>query len=98
MDKKRLAIVTTHPIQYYAPVFRLLAERNIIDIKVFYTYGDAALEKYDTGFGKNITWDIPLLEGYPYDWLRNVSKKPGTHYFNGIVNPDIINKIDIYKP
>jgi len=35
----RLAIITTHPIQYYAPVLRLLHELQAIDIRVFYTPG-----------------------------------------------------------
>ncbi len=41
---KRLAIVTTHPIQYNAPLFELLAKRNKIDIRVFYTWGEAVLQ------------------------------------------------------
>ena len=63
--KKKLAIVTTHPIQYNAPVFSLLHENNIIEIKVFYTWGASVLEnKFDPGFQKEIKWDIPLLSGY----------------------------------
>jgi hypothetical protein len=29
----KLAIVTTHPIQYYAPLFRLLHQQGSIDYK-----------------------------------------------------------------
>ncbi|MGB2995140.1 MAG: glycosyltransferase family 1 protein, partial [Ferruginibacter sp.] len=58
---KKLAIVTTHPIQYHAPLFALLASRNKISIRVFYTWGKQVLEqKFDPGFGKKISWDIPL--------------------------------------
>lgn len=64
---KRLAIITTHPIQYNAPLFKLLTQRNNITIKVFYTWGKSVLEnKYDPGFKKNIEWDIPLLDGYGF--------------------------------
>ena len=49
---KKLAIVTTHPIQYNAPVFKLLTERNNIAIKVLYTWGESVLQnKFDPGFG-----------------------------------------------
>lgn len=93
----RLAIITTHPIQYYAPVFKLLAER--CHLKVFYTWGkDGAKSKYDPGFGKTIEWDLPLLEGYGYEFLKNTSKYPGSHHFKGIINPDIIKKINAFKP
>ncbi|WP_184544998.1 glycosyltransferase family 4 protein [Mucilaginibacter sp. FT3.2] len=91
----RLAIITTHPIQYYAPVFKLLAEQ--MDVKVFYTWGTQAQEKFDPGFGKTITWDIPLLEGYPYEWVKNTAPDPGSHHFKGIVNPELINQINTWQ-
>ena len=98
-NKKRLAIITTHPIQYNAPLFALLKERNIIDFKVFYTWGiDALKEKYDPGFGKKILWDIDLLKGYDFAFLENIAKDKGSHHFNGIDNPDIINVIKEYNP
>jgi glycosyltransferase involved in cell wall biosynthesis len=95
---KKLAIITTHPIQYYAPVFQLLSERGNIALKVFYTWGRDAQHKYDPGFGKPINWDIPLLNGYSYEWLENTAKQPGSHHFDGIVNPDIITRIEAYEP
>lgn len=56
---KNLAIVITHPIQYYAPVFKLLYERQKINVMVFYTWGEGGLQKFDPGFGKTITWNLP---------------------------------------
>ncbi|GAB3903552.1 glycosyltransferase family 4 protein [Mucilaginibacter boryungensis] len=94
---KRLAIVTTHPIQYYAPVFKLLNHRGIISIKIFYTWGDSAINKHDPGFNRQIEWDIPLLDGYDYEWVKNTSAQPGSHHFNGIVNPELIQQINLYK-
>jgi len=94
----RLAIINTHPIQYYAPVFKLLHQQPNIEVKVFYTYGENSANKYDPGFNRNINWDIPLLEGYPYEYVKNAAKQAGTHTFRGIVNPDLIDKINAYKP
>jgi len=97
--KKRLAIITTHPIQYNAPLFALLTERGIIDLKVFYTWGETVLEnKYDPGFGKIINWDIDLLKGYQYEFIENVAADKGSHHFKGIDNPGLIRKIQVYKP
>jgi glycosyltransferase involved in cell wall biosynthesis len=96
---RRLAIVTTHPIQYNAPLFALLHARKVIEIKVFYTWGESVLhEKYDPGFGKIIDWDIPLLQGYEFEFLENVAKDKGSHHFNGINNPSIIETIKKYNP
>ena len=95
---KKLAIVTTHPIQYYAPVFKLLYERQNISVKVFYTWGERALDKYDPGFDKKITWDIPVLDGYPYEWVLNTAAEPGTHHFKGVINPELTNQLNRWHP
>lgn len=92
---KKLAIISTHPIQYYAPVFQLLAKK--MNIKVFYTAGNS-LEKYDIGFKQKIEWDIPLLEGYEYEFLENSSKNKGSHHFNGIINPNAISHLKNFQP
>ncbi|WP_338793008.1 glycosyltransferase family 4 protein [Bernardetia sp. Wsw4-3y2] len=96
---KKLAIITTHPIQYYAPIFKLLSDRKKIEICVFYTWGkDALKDKFDKGFGKKIEWDIPLLEGYKYQFLENIAEDKGSHHFKGIDNPIIIQEIKNYNP
>ena len=95
---KRLAIITTHPIQYNAPLFALLASRGKIALKVFYTWGNKVLEnKFDPGFGKAVKWDIPLLEGYDVSFVENISKDPGSHHFKGIDNPTLIKEIEYWK-
>ncbi|MFS2187577.1 glycosyltransferase family 4 protein [Mucilaginibacter sp. Mucisp84] len=95
---KNLAVVITHPIQYYAPVFKLLHERQKINVMVFYTWGEGGLQKFDPGFGKTITWNLPLLEGYPYEWVKNISADPGSHHSKGIDNPDLISQINNWQP
>jgi glycosyltransferase involved in cell wall biosynthesis len=63
-------------------------------VKVFYTWGASVLNnKYDPGFGKEIEWDIPLLDGYEFEFVENVSKDPGSSRFNGIDNPGLIAAI-----
>ena len=92
---KRLAVITTHPIQYNAPLFALLKQRGNIQVKIFYTWGESVLkDKYDPGFNKNIEWDIPLLEGYDYVFVKNTSAEPGSHHFKGIDNPELVRGIE----
>ncbi len=94
----KLAIITTHPIQYYAPLFRVLSQRGNLKIKVFYTWGEQAKTKvYDPGFGTQREWDIPLLDGYEYEFVKNVSSNPGSSHFNGIINPDLVQRIINYS-
>src|ERR1022692_4201496 len=96
---RRLAVITTHPVQYNAPLFELLHKHGKVAVKVFYTWGEEVLEKkFDPGFGKIVQWDIPLLNGYDYEFLENTAKEKGSHHFNGIVNPTIIRDIQLWKP
>lgn len=96
---KKLAIITTHPIQYNAPFFKMLHARGVINVHIFYTWGQAvALEKFDPGFNKNIQWDIDLTEGYTSTAVLNSSTKPGSHHLNGIINPHLIDQINDFAP
>lgn len=94
---KKIAIISTHPIQYNAPWFCRLAEVGL-DAKVFYTWSQASIPQYDRGFGKIIEWDLKLTDGYEYDFIENSAKDPGIHHFNGIVNPTLIQKVLAFKP
>lgn len=94
----KLAIITTHPIQYYAPIFRLLTERRNMQVKVFYTWEQAKEKVYDVNFKREIKWDIPLLEGYDYTFVNNIAKEPGSHHFKGMDNPTLVGEVKIYKP
>jgi glycosyltransferase involved in cell wall biosynthesis len=95
---KKLAIVTTHPIQYHVPWMIRLGEKGI-QIKVFYTWEQARSGTlYDPGFGKDIKWDLPLLEGYEYQFVKNSSRRPGDRHFRGIINPDLNKEIEAWGP
>ena len=87
----KLAIVVSHPIQYYAPLFRYLAAR--MDIVVLYAHNPTPEETGRQGFGQKITWDVDLLSGYPHIFLRNVARRPSLESFRGCHTPDIGNEI-----
>lgn len=96
---KKLAIVTTHPIQYNAPFFALLASSGKLDVKVFYTWEQSQAGKlYDPNFKREISWDIPLLDGYNYQFSKNSSSNPGSSHFSGIDNPNLIQEISEFSP
>jgi glycosyltransferase involved in cell wall biosynthesis len=83
----RLAVVTSHPIQYQAPWFRALAER--VDLHVFFCHRQDDKGQADAGYGASFEWDVPLLEGYGHTWLENVSKNPNVFSFSGCDTPEI---------
>jgi glycosyltransferase involved in cell wall biosynthesis len=95
---KQLAIITTHPIQYYAPWFRYLATSTHLRSKVFYLWNFGTTVQTDPGFQQEIQWDIPLLDGYDYEFIPNTSSDPGTHHFWGLQNPTLLTRVNAFKP
>jgi glycosyltransferase involved in cell wall biosynthesis len=143
----RLAFIVSHPIQYYVPIYRGLAERirqaderpkdeeltglkgeelerpkderlgdekswrpntddcqltaddsaRISALKVFYTWRDAGPAR-DVRFEKTFAWDIPLMEGYDFEVVPNTSSDPGTHHRQGLINPDLVERVKAWKP
>lgn len=94
----RLAIVATHPIQYYAPWFAYLAQHLCCAVRVFYLWDFGVTTKVDNGFGVELRWDIPLLEGYEYEFVPNVSGRPGTDTFFGLRNPSLASRLRAWNP
>lgn len=83
----RLAVLSSHPIQYQAPLFRTLAER--LDLTVFFAHRATSSDQARAGFGVGFDWDIDLLTGYAHEFLQNVSRRPGLDHFGGCDIPDI---------
>jgi glycosyltransferase involved in cell wall biosynthesis len=85
--RMRLAVVASHPVQYYAPVFRALDAR--CDLHVFYGQQLTPEQQGAEGFRAAFTWDVDLLSGYASTTLRNISRTPGTESFANCDTPEI---------
>jgi glycosyltransferase involved in cell wall biosynthesis len=86
-DKYRVLIVSTHPVQYAVPLYRLMARHPKLDILVAYCCLQGAEKGVDPEFGLEVAWDIPLLEGYPWVHVPNRSLRPALGRFWGLTNP-----------
>jgi glycosyltransferase involved in cell wall biosynthesis len=92
--KYKIAFLVSHPIQYNSPLFEKLSKKNNIDLTVLYCSDESIKEMNDPGFGRKIKWDIPLLKGYRYKFLKNyslqktISKQPF-----GLINFGILKEI-----
>ncbi|MBI1748424.1 MAG: glycosyltransferase [Acidobacteria bacterium] len=85
----RAVILASHMIQYQAPLFRALASWPDIEVTVWLC-SDWGLAPYrDEGFGQEVQWDVPLLNGYRSEFLTNVSYKPNPSRFWGLINPAV---------
>lgn len=68
----RLGYFVSHPIQYQAPLLRLLAQQPDVELKVFYCSAETAGNYFDPGFNRAVAWDVPLLDGYSYEVLPSL--------------------------
>jgi glycosyltransferase involved in cell wall biosynthesis len=70
----RLAYLVTHPIQYQAPLLRLIAAQPDIDLHVMFGSDFSVRQFKDPGFGRTIAWDVPLLDGYGSEVLPSLGR------------------------
>jgi glycosyltransferase involved in cell wall biosynthesis len=87
----RIGFLVSHPIQYYAPIFRELSKR--CDLTVFFAHRQTAAGQAKAGYGVAFEWDVDLLSGYASRFLTNVAKQPSTDVFAGCDTPGIAQEI-----
>jgi glycosyltransferase involved in cell wall biosynthesis len=63
--KTRIAVINTHPIQYFAPLYAYLSASPDIEVTALYLSDFSLRGAKDKGFGQVVKWDIDLLSGYP---------------------------------
>ena len=81
----RVLAVASHPVQYMAPIFRLMAQEPQLDLHVAYCSLRGAQAALDPDFQTSVKWDVPLLDGYP--WTEIPNKGSGQESFWGLNNP-----------
>ena len=94
---RRLAVVISHPIQHFAPLFRELAKVAGLKLRVFYCCDWGINEYADPGFGKTFKWDVPLLEGYEFEFVP-IAVRPKDLSFFSIDNPELSLRLDEFSP
>src|SRR5216684_4276884 len=83
----RVLAVASHPVQYAAPIFRLMAQHPQLDFHVAYCSLRGAEEARDPEFGTSVKWDVPLLNGYA--WTHVPNRGSGSESFLGLYNPGL---------
>ncbi len=81
MRKLKLAYLVSHPIQYQAPLLRRISLEPEIDLAVFFSSDLSVRDHVDEGFGRHVSWDVPLLEGYRYEFLPALGGSDGLTFF-----------------
>jgi len=85
----RVLFVATHPVQYAAPMFRRMARDKRLQVLVAYCSLEGAEAHLDQEFGVSFSWDVPLLDDYPWVKVPNRSWRPGLGRAWGLFNPGL---------
>lgn len=68
-----LAVISSHPIQYHAPVYRALQAEFGVPVTAIYGADFSVAGYYDREFGVEFAWDTDLLSGYTSIFLARVA-------------------------
>ena len=93
----RIAIIVSHPIQYFAPWYAALSATPGVVLKVFFCCKWGVDAYYDRDFGTQVKWDIPLLEGYESEFLDS-RKEIKSHTFLEMDNPNVGEALEKFHP
>lgn len=89
--KKRIAVLNSHPIQYFAPLYAYLSASDDVDVTALYLSDYSIRGAEDRGFGQVVKWDIDLLAGYDYRFVAHTGGTGMVSGFFSIVAPDLWN-------
>jgi len=81
----RIAYVLSHPIQYQSPLLKKLSTSSKFDLHTFYISDHSVKNFYDEEFGKKIKWNLNILEGHKFTFLKNFFNKNKISFFSPIV-------------
>jgi glycosyltransferase involved in cell wall biosynthesis len=93
LRRLRLAVVTSHPIQYAAPLYAHLSRDPELDLTVLYCSDFSLRGARDPGFDRSVAWDIDLLGGYHSVFLGERHKTRSVAGFWSLVCPELIWEI-----
>jgi glycosyltransferase involved in cell wall biosynthesis len=92
-----ILIFETHPIQYKAPIYQRLQQLRPGSFRVIYGTDGSMRDGLDPEFGRKVTWDVPLLDGYPHTVLGN-QKGPALEGIRSLSGRGIFKLLRQEKP
>lgn len=89
----RLAVVNSHPIQYFAPLYAFLNSQPGLVVTALYCSDSSLRGTMDPGFKKEVVWDVDLLAGYPSVFLGAAATSRTPRGFWSLVCPQVWTEI-----
>src|SRR5687767_14227104 len=95
MDQKpfRVAVVNSHPIQYFAPLYAYLNQDPALEVTALYCSDISLRGGMDPGFGQAVKWDVDLLAGYRSIFLGENARRRVPGGFWSLVCPELWGEV-----
>jgi glycosyltransferase involved in cell wall biosynthesis len=88
-----IAVVNSHPIQYFAPLYAYLNAASDLEVTALYCTDASLRRKRVTDFGQSFVWDIDLLDGYQAKFLGPRARIRNARGFFSLIVPEIWTEI-----
>ena len=89
----RLGIVFTHPTQHHGPLWRKLNEQPGLSVKVLYLCNENQISGDALLGGSSQPWDVDVLSGYEYDYLKDLSGRVPSQQEKNVISPELLNSL-----
>lgn len=89
----RIAVVNSHPIQYFAPLYAYLNAAPDLDVTALYLSDLSIRGGKDVGFDREVKWDVDLLAGYRSVFLGQAAHRREPAGFWSLVAPQIWSEV-----
>jgi glycosyltransferase involved in cell wall biosynthesis len=94
--RKKVAVVVSHPIQHFCPLYAALTTAARIELRVFFASTAGATPYFDAHFAQTISWQKDLLHGFAYEFLPGA--QPEIRYGESIDNGSIASRLGQFNP
>jgi glycosyltransferase involved in cell wall biosynthesis len=89
----RIAVLNSHPIQYFAPLYAYLNAAPELDVTVLYLSNISLRGGKDVGFDRDVKWDLDLLAGYRSVFLGEAALTREPRGFWSLVAPQVWSEL-----
>src|SRR5690242_10052528 len=80
----RIAVLNSHPIQYFAPLYAYLNAHPDFEVTALYQSDASVHGSRDPEFDRDVKWDIDLLAGYNAIFLDSASGRREAHRLSSL--------------
>jgi glycosyltransferase involved in cell wall biosynthesis len=93
MKRTRVAVLNSHPIQYFAPLYAYLNAAPDLEVTALYLSDISIRGGRDVEFGQDVTWDVDLLAGYRSVFLGNAARTREPAGFWSLMAPQVWSEL-----